>query len=246
MTTFRKNRKFTTEEKEEIIKYVKDYGMQAMRAKFNVWPETVRYWMKPKVEKSNNKVVPTSEQKQRNKEYREYRSREGISQQYWQDWHKSLTAEERQSHSERMKNHRKNNIDRYRKKANENYLKSRDEGRLRDKYNNDPVHKLRCNIREHVRQALKYSNVSKTHSSIKYLGCSIEEFRTHIESQFREGMNWENHSRGEHCWHLDHIKPLATLKDITDEVVLKEICHYTNYQPLWEKENLSKQDKYSE
>ena len=79
-----------------------------------------------------------------------------------------------------------------------------------------------------------------------YLGCSIEEFKAHIERQFRDGMTWDNHSRGEKCWHLDHIKPLASLKDITDTETLKEICHYTNYQPLWEKENLAKQDKYED
>jgi hypothetical protein len=103
---------------------------------------------------------------------------------------------------------------------------------------------MRCNIREHVRQAVKYSNVSKSHPSIEYLGCTIEEFKLHIEKQFKEGMSWENHSRGEDCWHLDHIKPLAQLKDINDEALLREVCHYTNYQPLWEKDNLAKQDKY--
>lgn len=246
MSTFRKNKKFTDEEKQEIILYAKEHGMPAAREKFNVWPETVRYWINPKVKENKTRVVTTPEQKQRHKEYREYRSREGISQQYWQDWYNTLSDEERQYQSERTKTHRKNNIEQYRKKARENYLKHKESGHHRRRYNEDPLHKLKCNIREHVRQAIKYSNVSKEHPSIVYLGCTIEEFKQHIEKQFVEGMSWDNHSRGEQCWHLDHIKPLASLTDITDTNKLKEICHYTNYQPLWERDNLSKQDKYEE
>jgi len=38
-------------------------------------------------------------------------------------------------------------------------------------------------------------------------------------------------------WHLDHIIPLATTKTEKDVIRLN---HYTNFQPLWAKDNLSK------
>ena len=247
---FKKNKKLTREEKEEIVAYSKEHGIKEASIKYRVWPDNIKYWsnaeLREKVKAKQREQKISEETKQRKREYSAERYKAGLSQEYRKQWYNKLPEEKKQILNEYCKQHRLDNIDKYRERSKQQYLKERDEGRLRVRYINDPVHKLRCNIREHVRQALKYSNVSKTHSSIKYLGCSIEEFRSHIESQFREGMSWENHSRGEHCWHLDHIKPLATLKDITDEVVLKEICHYTNYQPLWEKENLSKQDKYSE
>jgi len=62
----------------------------------------------------------------------------------------------------------------------------------------------------------------------------------HIEAQFKSGMTWENWSRT--GWHLDHIKPLSSF-DLSDRAQFLEACHYTNYQPLWAKDNLIKGKK---
>jgi len=79
----------------------------------------------------------------------------------------------------------------------------------------------------------KFSKTSKTEN---ILGCSFEEFFTHIESQFIDGMSWENRS----LWHIDHIIPLATAK--TEEEILR-LNHYTNLRPLWALDNLKKGSK---
>ena len=55
---------------------------------------------------------------------------------------------------------------------------------------------------------------------------------------FDERMSWENH--GAKTWHIDHIIPLASAK--TEEEVFL-LCHYTNLQPLWWSDNLSKGSK---
>jgi 5-methylcytosine-specific restriction endonuclease McrA len=68
-------------------------------------------------------------------------------------------------------------------------------------------------------------------SWVKNAGCTRDEFKAHIESQFVEGMTWSNWSVD--GWHIDHITPLS--KGGTN--------HYTNLQPLWAKDNLSKSDK---
>ncbi len=75
---------------------------------------------------------------------------------------------------------------------------------------------------------------------VEMLGCSVDECIKHIESQFKEGMSWDNHGRK--GWHVDHIKPCCdyNLGLVED---LKKCFHYTNLQPLWWWENLSKGGK---
>tara|TARA_R110000751_G_scaffold131998_3_gene234420 strand:- start:438 stop:656 length:219 start_codon:yes stop_codon:yes gene_type:complete len=70
----------------------------------------------------------------------------------------------------------------------------------------------------------------------------------HLEDQFQDGMSWENYGRpnGDYLegWHIDHIKPCA-LFNLEDASQQKECFHYTNLQPLWAEDNLSKGDKYA-
>ena len=69
-------------------------------------------------------------------------------------------------------------------------------------------------------------------------------FKEYISTKFKEGMSWDNHGFEDGKWHLDHIKPLA-LFDLTNPEQFKEAAHYTNYQPLWAKENLRKWKNYN-
>jgi transposase-like protein len=59
MKTYRKNKTFTDEQKQEIISYALEHGMWSVKKQFNVWPETVRYWIDPnlrEVKKRQNKI----------------------------------------------------------------------------------------------------------------------------------------------------------------------------------------------
>jgi len=111
----------------------------------------------------------------------------------------------------------------------------------RNKKATDTNYRLSYILRNRLRIAVKSNQ--KVGSAVKDLGCTIEEFKQYIEKQFEEDMSWENY--GLYTWHLDHIKPLVSF-DLTDRQQFLQACHYTNYQPLWAHDNLSKGAKYND
>jgi len=99
----------------------------------------------------------------------------------------------------------------------------------------DPIGHLSSTVRSSVRSALKSK---KSKKSNEYLGCTIEEFKKHIEKQFLEGMTWDNHGE----WHIDHIIPLKYQNPTIEEVM--ERLHYKNTQPLWASDNMAKGNRF--
>jgi hypothetical protein len=102
-----------------------------------------------------------------------------------------------------------------------------------------PEVKLVALLRLRLYEALKRNVVRKTNNAITLLGCTVEEARKHIESLWQPGMSWENYTN--EGWHVDHIIPCRSF-DLTDPAQQKKCFHYTNLQPLWAKENHSKND----
>jgi hypothetical protein len=174
------------------------------------------------VKKYNGRYV------EKNKQYRQ-KNKEKIS-----EWHKKhyqenkekLLEQSRERYRansgaicERTKKYREDNIEWYRAYKREYHNKN----------------KLQRNISRGVWGCLK--GKQKQSRSIEYLGCSIEELWIHLESMFQEGMTRENYGE----WHVDHIRPLSSWDfEIETECKLREAWHYTNLQPLWAKDNLSK------
>lgn len=107
------------------------------------------------------------------------------------------------------------------------------------KYNNDLNHKLKSNFRCRINGVLKRQSTQKNNASLKYLGCSLEEYKQHLEKQFKPDMNWDNHGV---IWEVDHIYPCSKF-DLTIEENIYKCFNYTNTQPLYKSENRSKKDK---
>jgi len=107
-----------------------------------------------------------------------------------------------------------------------------------NKLKTDIQFKLSCILRNRLNTAIKEN--FKIGSAVRDLGCTIDELKIYLESKFQNGMCWSNY--GKDGWHIDHIIPLASF-DLTDRNQLLEACHYTNLQPLWAKDNLSKGDR---
>lgn len=113
--------------------------------------------------------------------------------------------------------------------------------RHRHRMKNDVLYKLRTALRLRSTAAIKGNY--KSGSAVRDLGCSIGDFKLYLESKFQPGMTWENHTQ--YGWHIDHIKPLSSF-DLTDRKQFLEACHYTNLQPLWAKDNLSKGSNWAQ
>lgn len=120
---------------------------------------------------------------------------------------------------------------------NKNYTESNRINR-RKKYNEDVLFKVRHILSCRMRSLLKLKSFDKKQTFNNIIGCSSNFLKEHLEKQFKEGMSWENH--GFYGWHIDHIIPLSSAK--TEEEIYK-LCHYTNLQPLWYTDNLSKGTK---
>ena len=99
----------------------------------------------------------------------------------------------------------------------------------------DPVFRIKKNIRDRIRKYMNGKSLSQRTFDI--IGLSRTEFIQYIESQFTEGMSWDNYGE----WHIDHIIPLNYAK--TEDKVL-ELNYYKNLRPLWAEENLKRNRKY--
>ena len=129
------------------------------------------------------------------------------------------------------KQYRTKNIDWWRKYEKEYRSSRRQE---------DMFFKIKSNLSSRLSDLIK--NRGKGQRTVELLGCDKDTFLQHLESQFTEGMTWENY--GLKGWHVDHIMPISSY-DLTNEDEVKKACHYTNLQPLWWQDNLEKGDKIS-
>lgn len=99
--------------------------------------------------------------------------------------------------------------------------------------------KLRRALRRRFENAIRTAK-NKSKWIRENTGIDLPGLRLHLESLFQPGMTWANHSF--EGWHIDHKHPLASF-NLADPEQLKQAFHYTNLQPLWAKENLSKRDR---
>jgi len=182
------------------------------------------------------------------KQYRDTHKKE--CQEYYQEYiSKSENKERREkyiqeyhdSHKKEYHEYYQQNKERIKQRNESQYSKDKRNERLSLKRKNDPRLRLKENTSRRIRSALKGIGKNKSKRTEEILGCSIDFLKSHLEKQFQEEMNWSNY--GLYGWHIDHIRPCASF-DLSNEEELLECFHYTNLQPLWAKDNLSKRDHW--
>ncbi len=100
--------------------------------------------------------------------------------------------------------------------------------------NSTPEGKIEVAIRNATKR-IKGRGGAKPDSSIRLLGCTVDEARAHVERQFLPGMSWDNHGK----WEIDHVRPISSF-DLNDPEQVRACAHYTNLQPLWLADNRAK------
>lgn len=144
----------------------------------------------------------------------------------------------REENPDKVKELKKNWLDKNpekRKQYRENY-KPRKQEQRKERREVDPIFNLTNRMRSRIWKYLNIFDITKTNKTFDIVGCTPEFLKEHLESQFKNGLSWENRSE----WHIDHIIPLSSAKT---EEELYSLCHYTNLQPLWAEDNLKKSNK---
>ena len=137
---------------------------------------------------------------------------------------------------EKNKNNEKDRVYKF-LKNNPEYRKIYMRDYNKKKRSHDSLFKLIHNIRVRIKKFLKSENIIKKNKTFDIIGCNPDFLKNHIESKFTNGMSWDKIGIE---IHIDHIIPLSSAKN-EDEIY--KLCHYTNLQPLWAKDNLKKGNK---
>ena len=150
---------------------------------------------------------------------------------------KEYYLKNREKDNKRTKEYRLKNIElvneRQKKYKAKPETKERIQKRWKIRYYTDINFRLRHLCSTRVLQALKFKY--KSASTMKLIGCTIDELRQHIESQFEPWMTWENHG----LWDIDHIKACAKFNLIYPEQQ-RECFHWSNLQPMEHIANIKK------
>lgn len=156
---------------------------------------------------------------------------------YEKERHRKYQKDNKEKINLKVKRCRANNKEAYDAKRKEWYAANKDRINTarQQRRKSDIQYKLKDRIRQRLYLAIRFTK--KTGSAIKDLGCSVNELKQHIEKQWQPGMTWDNWTTD--GWHMDHKLPLSSF-DLTDEDQFKKAVHFTNLQPLWAKENISK------
>lgn len=172
-------------------------------------------------EQNKEKILTNLETKKRKSEYQKKLQKENpeVIRKYKKTY--------REKNPDKIKEYRKE----YHSKEGNSHWECR-----KNYYVNNPLGKVVDSVRKRLWELINTKGYDKKYKFEEYIGCTKEELEKHIESQFTEGMTWDNHGE----WHVDHILPLSLTEN---EQQIYELCHYKNLRPMWGRQNESKNNK---
>lgn len=160
----------------------------------------------------------------------------------WRDSNKEYMSNKFKTWYEQNKEHRKQYLKEYREK-NIDKVRQIKRDYERNRKARDPLYKLISNFRTAIYQVLKESNVDKNKHYFDILQYTPEQLITHLESQFKDTMSWDNYGE----WHVDHKLPIThfNIVEMGDDEFMK-CWALGNLQPMWGIENIRKSNKINQ
>jgi hypothetical protein len=131
-----------------------------------------------------------------------------------------------ENNKEKVKQWKKTWYDKKGKEYARNYTRERNK--------QDCTFRLKNRIRTRIWDVLS-GRIKKFSTRVLLDVPNLEFLWQHLETQFQPGMTRENYG----LWHVDHIIPCVSF-DLTDPEEQAKCFHYTNLQPLWAFDNISK------
>lgn len=180
-----------------------------------------KYWQETKEEQKDKKKL----WRENNKEYVKEKHKE------WRDNNKEYIKQKDKEYKEKNKDKIKKTHNEWLRK---NYLDMKTNPDRKDEFIR---HKIKSNTGRRIREIL---GSAKSERCMHYVGCSLDQLRNHLESQFVDDMMWENYGIE---WHIDHIIPCNAFA-LENEEQLKACFYYKNLQPLWAVDNIVKSDTF--
>ncbi|AKA60258.1 hypothetical protein P8625_07 [Verrucomicrobia phage P8625] len=156
------------------------------------------------------------------------------------DWYANRSDENKKKCAQRKKDYALRNPDVGRKSGRE-YNKRNRKKLIKyqaERRKTDIDYRVLCNLRSRLGHAIRAAKADKSAKTKELLGCSVSQFRKHLESTFKKGMSWENYGK----WHVDHIVPCSSF-DLSKESEQRACFHFRNTQALWSEENHKKHAK---
>jgi len=150
---------------------------------------------------------------------------------YMKKYHSKNKEKRREYMKEYNKEYRLKNKEHAREYRIKNRAKS--SAYVRRRYKTEPNFKLVKDLRRRILNAVE--GTAKSAHTMELIGCTVDELWAHLELQFKPWMRRDNHG----LWHIDHIKPCSKF-DLTDPAQQRACFHWSNLQPLWAHDNLSK------
>jgi len=224
-----KDRMYRQKNRERVLKQKRQYYLINKKSILEGFRQ---YRQKNKeILRANNKEYRTNNKekiRQKNKEYRlknldKIKKRDDLYRLKNKNRIKAVNKEYAIKNKEKIKKIKKEY--RLKNKEHSNYIE------VQRRKNNLNVRILH-NLRGRVSSALKGKHKSDT--TLVLIGCTIIDFRTHIEKQFKENMSWDNYGKGDGKWNVDHIIP-CSIFEFEDFSEQKQCFHFTNLRPLWER-----------